>query len=154
MRQVAEHVLAEQLRNRRAAVDEAAGDRDAVAVVVLQRSERAEIGSISPAGRPGCDCRRGADRAVGAIEQEVAFLDRPAVVAAERDAVDFLDVVLADVGEDQIAVQAIEGEAVRIAKPVGIDFPDLAGARERIVVGMRYWPLALAGSGCRSSATD
>ena len=35
-RQVAEHILADQFRNTGAAIDEAAGDRDAVAVVVLR----------------------------------------------------------------------------------------------------------------------
>ena len=104
-----------------------------------------EIGSISPAGLARAAGPDGAGPGIGAVEEEVALLDRPAVVAAEDDAVDLLDVVLADVGQDQIAVDAVEGEAIRIAQSVGVDLRHLARPLER--VGRRDAVLAVAADG-------
>ena len=90
------------------------------------------IGSISPAGAPGL--RTPMVPAPGSVRlnRKVAFLDRPAVVAADRDAVDLFDVVLADVGEDQVAGGAVEAEAVGVAKAVGVDLGHLACVLERV----------------------
>ena len=52
-RQVAEDVLAEQFGDGGAAVDEAAGDGDAVAVVVLEGAQRPGDRVDDPSGNPG-----------------------------------------------------------------------------------------------------
>ena len=50
-----------------------------------------------------------------------------AAPAALRDEVDLLDLVLSDVADDEVPVGAVEGEAPRVAQPVGVDLA--AGAR-------------------------
>src|SRR4051812_41905016 len=100
--EVAEDELASELRDGAAAIDKAAGDADAVAVIVFERAGGAGDGIDQAGGDAGATIAGGgADCAGGLIEEEVAFLHRPAVVAAERDAVDFFDRVLADVGDDE-----------------------------------------------------
>ena len=67
------------------------------------------------------------------IEVERAFLDAPAVVAALRDDVDFLDVVLADVAEVERAIPFVEREAVRIAQAIGVNFVNARHSHKRVI---------------------
>src|SRR6185503_7458023 len=90
------------------------------------RNSRAAI-----AGRVA-DGACGACGAVGAVEKEGAFFDGPTIIAADDDAVYFLNVVLTDVRHDQIPVQGVEAKAIRVAQPVGISLGDLARALERV----------------------
>jgi hypothetical protein len=76
-------------------------------VVVFQRPLRPgnRIDQSHRHARTAVGGGRSADRslgsawAIGHIEQIVSFFDRPAVVAALGDPVDFLDVVLANVSQ-------------------------------------------------------
>src|SRR5437016_1727691 len=64
----------------------------------------------------------------GGVEGIGAFLVVPAVVAALDDLVDLLDVVLSDIGNDQlVGAAAIEAEAIRISHAIGVDFLDRIG---------------------------
>src|SRR5688572_9161668 len=94
--QIAEHVLTEQLGNAGAAIHETASNGNAIAVVVLQVTlrtldrvdhvrwnARAVIANSSGGGH--------ATRASEAVELEGPLLDRPAIVAAGYNTIDFLD---------------------------------------------------------------
>ncbi len=84
-------------------------------------------------GQRGIGRRVGRDGAVARIEKERAFLAIPSVVLARFDEIDFLDVVLANVADDQAPGRGVEGEAKRIAQAVGINFVQGgAAADERI----------------------
>src|ERR1017187_2324701 len=98
-----------------------------------------EIGSINPGGRPGVffPGRRaggagGPRRTVGHIEKKSPFFDRPAKIAALHDAIDFFNIVLADVALNQVAGDVVEGKTIRIAQTIGVDFRHLACAVKRI----------------------
>src|SRR5688500_13467616 len=68
-------------------------------------------------------------------EVVVAFLDRPAVVAALFDLVDHLPQVLTDFAAPAIARLAVEAEAPQLPQAVGVDFPMGAlHVHERIVL--------------------
>ena len=120
-REVAEDVVADEAREHRAAVDEAADDGEALVVVVLgdridQVRRHAVVDVVDVAG---------ADAVV--VEEELAFLELPAVVAAGGDDVDLLDRVLPDVAGVERVRRGVEREAERVAEAVR---PDLAeGAR-------------------------
>src|SRR5262245_40853842 len=99
--EVSEDILANEFRDRITAIDETAGDGDAIVVVVFQRRQRPDD-RIDEAGwnaRTATAWGR-TDGSIRAIEQEVTFLDRPTVIAASRDDVNLLDIVLADVSLD------------------------------------------------------
>ena len=110
-------------------------------MVVLQRAQRAldrvdqatgaRLARADAAGR-----QRPGAVGVAAVEDELALLDRPAVVATQHHAVDFLDVALAHVGGDQVAsaaqIGAVEGEAVGVAEAVGKGLGHLARSLERV----------------------
>ena len=105
-------------------------------MIVFERAQRADDRVDQPGGAARA---AGADRAgarAGAVEEESAFLDRPAVVAADRHAVDLLDVVLPHVGEDQVTraaeVGAVEAETVGVAKAGGEGLGHLARSLERV----------------------
>ena len=113
-------------------------------MVVLQRSQRAgdRINQARRTSRAaGIDGSGVAGRSVGVVEKKVAFFDCPAVVAAEDNAVNLLNRVLAHVRLNQIAGDAVERKTVRIAQPVSINFRHLARALER--VGRRNAVLAV-----------
>src|SRR5262249_18307433 len=108
--QVAEDIFAVEIRHRRAAINETAGDGNAVIRVVFEYSHRAgervnETGGNARAemSRWRADGAGGPGGTIGSVEEKIPFFDGPAVVAAKHDAVDFLDVVLADVGLNQVA---------------------------------------------------
>src|SRR6185436_959323 len=67
---------------------------------------------------------------VRAVKQKIPFFDCPTVISANHDAVNFLNIVLADVGENQVAIGAVEAKAIRVAQPVSIGLPHLAGRLE------------------------
>src|SRR5690349_18682094 len=94
-REIAKHIFAYELWNPSSAVHEPASDRNAIAVIVLQSALGADdrIDQSGGAARAVISRSR-ADCAIRAIEQESAFLHCPAIIAADRDAVNFLDVVL------------------------------------------------------------
>ena len=73
-----------------------------VPVIGIDQARRTSRAAIS---RRVADGAGVAGRTVGAVEKEVTFFDRPAVVAADNDAVNLLDVVLADVGMNQLAIE-------------------------------------------------
>ena len=110
--EIAEHVTAVQRGNRAAAIHEAAGGRD------------------WPSERPYCATGAiGARvRTAGGVERVGAFEAAPAVVAAERHEVDFLERALADVVEPELAAAAIEAPAPRIAEAVREDLRAVGGA--------------------------
>src|SRR5207302_7310170 len=75
--------------------------------------------------------------ATGAIADQ-ALQHAPAVVfaalARSWSVVDFLPPVLADVGDEQVAIRAVEGKAPGVAQSVGPNFgPGPCGVDERIV---------------------
>src|SRR5439155_26342122 len=105
------------------AVDDAARDGAAVAVAVLQDGQR-HAGHVA---------------AGGGREAVAALGDVPAVVLAaaaggEAD-VHLLPLALADVGDHEVAGQAVEGEAPRVAQAVGPDLAARARAGDEGVVG-------------------
>src|SRR4030095_1536106 len=59
----------------------------------------------------------------------------PAMVFAAMDDVHFLDAILPDISQPQIAGETIEAEAPRIAKTVGPDFRLHAGLATKRIVG-------------------
>src|SRR5262245_52853539 len=72
-------------------------------------------------------------RALDALPAEIleaALPDVPSEVAPGGNQVDFLDDVLADVGEEHVAVLRIPREALRVAQAVSVDFSE----RVRILV--------------------
>ena len=103
-----------------AAIDEAARDRAALALVVFAHRER-EAGGRCRATR---EERRG-------LEAEAAFEDVPAEIgaaAARRQKVDLLALCVADVADVQVAADAVEAEAPRIAPPFAQTSPAIGPA--------------------------
>ena len=118
--EVGVEVATEQRRQPRVAHDVAAGDRLAAGLVVLE-----DRGHVDARGRARRDRAVVWQRALEAPPAEV----RPA--PARRGEVDLLGVVLADVAEQQVAGLAVEGEAKRVAQPVGVDLAAGVGAPQR-----------------------
>src|SRR5262249_14264938 len=118
---VGEEIRPRQARDPRPAVDVAADDRAPVGVGVL-------VERVGDAGR---------DRVADARRRPRAFLGPPAVVLAAfaggRLEVQLLDLVLADVGDVEVAGLVVEGVPPRVAQAEG---PDLGSgarpARERV----------------------
>src|SRR5262249_54012887 len=117
-----------------------AGNGNAIVVIVFQDTLGAGNRINQSGGRSRAEisgrCADGAGRAggtVGHVEQEVSFLDCPAVVASSRDAVNLLDIVLPHVGFDQIAGDRVKGKAIGIAQTVSVDLRNLARPLVRIV---------------------
>src|SRR3954463_9694882 len=82
--QIAKNVLPNQLRNGRAAIDESAGDRDSIAMIIFKRSAGAgnRINQTRRTARAvGADGAGVSPRAGHSVEEEGSFLHRPAVVA-------------------------------------------------------------------------
>src|SRR5262249_15820374 len=112
-------------------------------------SARGEKSGWSPDGTlraEGRSCRAGST--VRAVEQEVAFLDRPAVVFTDLNAVNLFDVILANVGFDQVTRDEVEAIAIGIAEPIRVDLRHLARALERVA----RWDSVLAVSADRIRA--
>jgi len=128
--EVSEDVLALELWDGGPVVDEPTEDRDSFVVVVLEdRIDQVRRQAAQVIG----------DGSVGADEIEVAFLVAPAVVLAFLDAIDFLNAVLADVGNEELV--AVETESERIAKSGRVDFRHRAALREWIVGGDAVFPV-------------
>ena len=109
---IAEQVTAVQVGDRAAAVDDAARRREPERAAVLR------------------DRRQGIRiRAAGAAERVRAFEAAPAVIAAEHDAVHFLERALSHVGEPQLVADAIEAPAPWIAETVSVDLGAVGRAR-------------------------
>src|SRR5205085_2465079 len=109
--QITEDIFALQLGDRAAVVDESAGDGDPVAVIVFERAEwsRNWIDQIGRrAGAAHADRACGAAGAGGAVKQKITFLHRPAIIPALGDAIDFLDRVLPDIRDNELAVGGVE----------------------------------------------
>src|SRR5262249_31284861 len=114
--QVAEDILAIELWQSDAAINETASDGDTVIVVIFQYPHRAGNRINQPRGNSRAEIsRRRTDSAswlsggtVGHVEKEVPFFDCPAVVAAHCDTVDLLDIVLAHVRLNQVAGNGVE----------------------------------------------
>ena len=141
--QVAKDILPIQLGHPSAAIDETAGDGNAVVVVVFEDALRAGNRVDQARGRSWAVINRrgrtdGAGRLIrpdliiGHVEQVVPFFDGPAIVAALYDAVDLLNVVLAYVGFDQITRDGVEAIAIGVAKAIGVDLRHLAWRLERV----------------------
>src|SRR5579872_7265777 len=109
--EVAIEVMAGQLGQALAVVDEAAGERAEVGVVVLDQR--------------GQDFRR-AELPLGA-EGMIAYADAPAVVAAALDLVDHLPQVLPDFTRPEVARLAIEAEAPRLPQAIRVQLGPGAG---------------------------
>src|SRR5450755_559808 len=130
---VAEQVAAVERAQSGVADDVAADDRAVAAAVT---------GDEDGLGRSG----RGA-----LLVAEIALEDAPSVVGAGAGAVavagevDLLFAVLADVADDEIARAPVEGEAPRIAQPVGPDLRTPAGSGRVRVAGRDR--VAAAGTG-------
>ncbi len=73
--------------------------------------------------------------AVGKKKTLETFADGPAVVAAGGDAVDLLPTVVADVAEQQAAVEAVEGEFPGVAEAEGEHLAAGVAAADKGVVG-------------------
>ena len=147
-RQVAKNIFSVEFRYVFAAIDETAGNGDAVVMVILQRPHRAadRIDEVRRNSRTAIAGRRadgagGSGRTVRAIEEKISFLPRPTIIAANQNAIDLFNVVLSDVGVDQIAGDAIESKAIRIAQTVSVNFMDLARSLERIARGDSILPV-------------
>src|SRR4029079_6447106 len=67
-----------------------------------------------------------------AIKEKRTLFDRPAKVAANGHAVDLFDRILTDVRHNQVAGGRVESVTIGIAKPIGIDFPELACTSKRV----------------------
>ena len=105
----------------RAVVELAAGDARGLRVRV--GDERREHG-------------RGADEPVGPHVLAAGLGETPAVVSAALDALDHLPELPADVARVEVAGLGVEGDAPRIAQPVGPEFAARPGhADERVVPG-------------------
>src|SRR5690242_16752543 len=74
----------------------------------------------------------GPGRTVRSVEKKIPFFDRPTIVAAKHDSVDLLDVVLADVGLNQVTGNGVKIETIRITQPVSVDLRHLAWSLERV----------------------
>ncbi len=75
------------------------------------------------------------DAGGGLVEVEISFLDGPAVVAAFLDDVDFLDLHLANVTDDEVTGLAVEAHAPGVALTPCIDFIDAFSADAGVVRG-------------------
>ncbi len=94
------------------------------------------------------------DRAVIRIEEERAFLAIPPVILTGFHEVDFLDIILADITDDQPVGRCIEREAERVAQAVGVNFvhrgatPDEGIARGNPVMAIDADRIGAARSEC------
>ena len=121
-RKVAEDEATLELAQPLAAIDEAGDHGVTFLMRVVLRDRVDQSWRHRPAGhRIGCG---EALRVAVRVEEQRAFLDVPAVVAAGDDAVDFLDVVLPDVADIEVAAFAVEGHAEGIAEAEREDLLD------------------------------
>ena len=92
--------------------------------------------------------RVGHDRTVIRVEEERAFLFVPTVILTGLHEVDFLDIILADVTDNEPVGRCVEGEAERVAQAVGVDFVHRrAAADEGIARGNAVFPVGTDGIG-------
>src|SRR5205085_5660654 len=105
-------------------------------------------------GAVGADGAGVASGAGGAVEEEGAFLDGPAKIAALYDPVYLFDVILADVAFNEIVgAAAIEGEAVGIAQAHGVDFRHCTGRAHEGITG-RNAILAVSADGIGAGGVE
>src|ERR1043165_4268319 len=98
------------------------------------------------------DCARCTCRTIRPIEKEITFFNRPTVVTTYNNAINLFDVILANIGVNQLASQPIERIAIRIAHAVGIDLMYLPRILERI--GRRNTVLPIAADRIRTAAVS
>src|SRR5262245_2135078 len=119
-------VLASQLGQRRSAIDDAAEDRRQIAHLGMRIVELRR--------------RRDADRVARNVVVdivELAFFERPLIVAALDDQVNLFAEEVADVAHPQLAGLAIEGEAERIAEAECVEL--LEPVWYRVYEGIVVW---------------
>src|SRR5262249_7195640 len=112
----------------------AARDGNAFVVIVLQRPLGAADGIDEAHGKSRAvgswriPDGAGGSEGIGVVEQEGAFFDRPAVVAAKDNAVNLLDVVLSNVSMDEVAGNKVETKPIWVAHAQGVNLSKLACA--------------------------
>src|SRR5690242_16418215 len=102
-------------------------------MIVFQDSHRARdwVGQTGRSSRAEIAWRR-ADGAVCAVKKKITFLDGPAVIAPTDDVIDRLDIVLAYIGFNQVAVNRVESKAIWVTEAVGVNLRHLSWPLKRV----------------------